>query len=142
MWTKIRRSCRNNPLLYALYAYHACYNDTCKVDRKLECWVARRNTSHGDGKTKAACLKSLKDLQLEYLDLYLVRSLFFGTTEYRNLCTKLHCLIQSHIIQTILDFYACTLFTAADPLAGDRISRALSAASHPRDMAGNGKPCG
>jgi len=42
--------------------------------RREELWVTSKvwNDMHGEGQVLASCRKSLKDLQLEYLDLYLV----------------------------------------------------------------------
>ena len=42
--------------------------------KREELWVTSKvwNDMHGDGQVIASCRKSLKDLQLEYLDLYLV----------------------------------------------------------------------
>lgn len=42
--------------------------------RREELWITSKvwNDAHGDGEVLAACEKSLKDLQLDYLDLYLV----------------------------------------------------------------------
>lgn len=44
------------------------------VVRREELWITSKvwNDAHGDGEVLAACEKSLKDLQLDYLDLYLV----------------------------------------------------------------------
>lgn len=44
------------------------------VVRREELWITSKvwNDAHGEGEVLAACEKSLKDLQLDYLDLYLV----------------------------------------------------------------------
>lgn len=44
------------------------------VVRRDELWITSKvwNDAHGAGEVVAACEKSLKDLQLDYLDLYLV----------------------------------------------------------------------
>lgn len=44
------------------------------VVRREELWITSKvwNDAHGDGEVLAACEKSLKDLQLDYLDLYLI----------------------------------------------------------------------
>jgi len=44
------------------------------VVRREELWITSKvwNDAHGEGQVLAACEKSLKDLQLDYLDLYLV----------------------------------------------------------------------
>ena len=36
--------------------------------------LVRRNTHHGQHRVRTACLSSLRDLRLDYLDLYLVCS--------------------------------------------------------------------
>lgn len=56
------------------YVLHAPSNaNLCRRD-VLHAWSFYRNTHHSAERTRQACLKSLADLQLNYLDLYLVRA--------------------------------------------------------------------
>ncbi len=61
----------------------------------------RRNSHHGQQRVKAACLGSLQDLQLDYLDLYLVmghKPLSHPSDDVAtSCCTHLSVLQQYHL---------------------------------------------